>query len=167
MFRKMRRFKQELTQEEAIQILNNNTAGVLAVLGDEGYPYSVPLSYVFVDNKIYFHTAKTGHKIDAIKNYDKASFCVIDQNQIMPEEYTTYFRSVIAFGKIHLLETPEEIIPAIQKLAMKYHPTDHEENRNKMINRDIKQMGMIELEIEHLTGKEAIELVRQKQTAGK
>ena len=167
MFRKMRRFKQELTQEEAIQILNNNTAGVLAVLGDEGYPYSVPLSYVFVDNKIYFHTAKTGHKIDAIKNYDKASFCVIDQNQIMPEEYTTYFRSVIAFGKIRLLETPEEIIPAIQKLAIKYYPTDNEENRNKMINRDIKQMGMIELEIEHLTGKEAIELVRQKQTAGK
>ena len=163
MFRKMRRFKQELTQEEAIQILNNNTAGVLAVLGDEGYPYSVPLSYVFVDNKIYFHSAKTGHKIDAIKNYDKASFCVIDQNQIMPEEYTTYFRSVIAFGKIRLLETPEEIIPAIQKLATKYHPTDHEENRNKMINRDIKQMGMIELEIEHLTGKEAIELVRNKQ----
>ena len=163
MFRKMRRFKQELSQEEAIQILNNNTAGVLALLGDEGYPYSVPLSYVFVDNKIYFHTAKTGHKIDAIKNYDKASFCVIDQNQIMPEEYTTYFRSAIAFGKIHLLETPEEIKPVIEKLAIKYHPTDNEENRNKMINRDIKNMGIIELDIEHLSGKEAIELVRKKQ----
>lgn len=163
MFRKMRRFKQELTKEEAIQILNNNTAGVLALLGDEGYPYSVPLSYVLIDNKIYFHTAKSGHKIDAIKNYNKASFCVIDQNQIMPEEYTTYFRSVIAFGKIRLLETPEEIMPAIQKLAIKYHPTDIKENRDKMINRDIKQMGMIELEIEHLTGKEAIELVRNKQ----
>lgn len=163
MFRKMRRFKQELTQEEAIQILNNNTAGVLALLGDEGYPYSVPLSYVLIDNKIYFHTAKSGHKIDAIKNYNKASFCVIDQNQIMPEEYTTYFRSVIAFGKIRLLETPEEIMPAIQKLAIKYHPTDIKENRDKIINRDIKQMRMIELEIEHLTGKEAIELVRNKQ----
>ena len=163
MFRKMRRFKQELTQEEAIQILNNNTAGVLALLGDEGYPYSVPLSYVLIDNKIYFHTAKSGHKIDAIKNYNKASFCVIDQNQIMPEEYTTYFRSVIAFGKIRLLETPEEIMPAIQKLAIKYHPTDIKENRDKIINRDIKQMRMIELEIEHLTGKEALELVRNKQ----
>lgn len=163
MFRKMRRFKQELTQEESIQILNKNTAGVLALLGDEGYPYSVPLSYVFIDNKIYFHTAKTGHKIDAIKNCNKASFCVIDRNQIMPEEYTTYFRSVIAFGKIRLLETPQEIIPVIEKLALKYHPTDNKENRDKMINRDIKQMGMIELEIEHMTGKEAIELVRQKQ----
>ena len=163
MFRKMRRFKQELTQEEAIQILNNNTSGVLALLGEEGYPYSVPMSYVYVDNKIYFHTAKSGHKIDAIKNYNKASFCVIDQDQVMPEVYTTFFRSVIAFGKIRLLETPEEIIPAIEKLAVKYHPTDMKENRDKMINRDIKQMGIIELEIEHLTGKEAIELVRNKQ----
>ena len=163
MFRKMRRFKQELSHEECLNILNNNTAGVLALLGDEGYPYSVPLSYVFIDNKIYFHTAKTGHKVDAIKNYDKASFCVIDQNHIVPEEYTTYFRSVIAFGKIRLLETFEEIQPAIQKLAIKYHPTDNEEHRNHMINRDIKQMGMIELSIEHLSGKEAIELVRQKQ----
>ena len=163
MFRKMRRFKQELTQEEAILILNNNTVGVLALLGDEGYPYSVPLSYVLIDNRVYFHTAKSGHKIDAIKNCDKASFCVIDQNEIVPEEYTTYFRSAIAFGKVRLLETPEEIQPVIEKLAIKYHPTDNEENRNKMINRDIKQMGIIELEIEHLSGKEAIELVRQKQ----
>lgn len=163
MFRKMRRFKQELTQEEAIQILNNNTSGVLALLGEEGYPYSVPMSYVYVDNKIYFHTAKSGHKIDAIKNYNKASFCVIDQDQVMPEVYTTFFRSVITFGTIRLLETPEEIIPAIEKLAVKYHPTDMKENRDKMINRDIKQMGIIELEIEHLTGKEAIELVRNKQ----
>ena len=163
MFRKMRRFKQELTQEEAIRILNNNTVGVLALLGDEGYPYSVPLSYVLIENKVYFHTAKSGHKIDAIKNCDKASFCVIDQNEIVPEEYTTYFRSAIAFGKVRLLETPEEIQPVIEKLAIKYHPTDNEENRNKMINRDIKQMGIIELEIEHLSGKEAIELVRQKQ----
>ena len=163
MFRKMRRFKQELTQEETIQILNKNTSGVLAVLGDEGYPYSVPMSYVYIDNKIYFHSAKSGHKIDAIKNYDKASFCVIDQDKVMPEVYTTFFRSVIAFGKIRLLETPEEIAPVIEKLAMKYHPTDNKENRDKMINRDIKTMGIIELEIEHLTGKEAIELVREKQ----
>lgn len=163
MFRKMRRFKQELTQEEAIQILNNNTAGVLSLLGDEGYPYSVPLSYVYADNKIYFHTATTGHKIDAIKNYDKASFCVIDQDKVVPEVYTTFFRSVIAFGKVRLLDTPEEIQPVIEKLAIKYHPTDSKENRDKMINRDIKSMGMIEFSIEHLTGKEAIELVREKQ----
>lgn len=163
MFRKMRRFKQELTQEECIQILKNNTAGVLALLGDEGYPYSVPMSYVFVDNKIYFHTAKSGHKIDAIKNYNKASFCVIDQDKVVPEVYTTFFRSVIAFGKISLLETPEEIQPAIEKLAIKYHPTDSVENRNHMIDRDIKQMGMIEFAIEHLSGKEAIELVRERE----
>ena len=159
MFRKMRRFKQELTQEEAIQILNNNTAGVLAVLGDEGYPYSVPLSYVFVDNKIYFHTAKTGHKIDAIKNYDKASFCVIDQNQIMPEEYTTYFRSVIAFGKVRLVEDLDEIRRIATVLAMKYS-ADFAEGIPAEIDSSINHMAIIEMEIEHMTAKEAIELVK-------
>ena len=153
MFRKMRRFKQELTHEEAIQILNNNTAGVLAVLGDEGYPYSVPLSYVFVDNKIYFHSAKTGHKIDAIKNYNKASFCVIDQNQIMPEEYTTYFRSVIAFGKVHIMENEEEIRVAMSKFVTKYSSYGKAEKHEVNMKEVPDIMAMIEFDIEYMTGK--------------
>lgn len=163
MFRKMRRFKQELTQEECLHILDKNTSGVLALLGDEDYPYALPISYVFSDHKIYFHSAKSGHKVDAIKNYNKASFCVIDQDQVMSEEYTTYFRSIIAFGKIRVLEDENEINEAIQKLAVKYYPTDTIEHQTQMIERDKKQVVMIELEIEHLTGKEAIELVRAKQ----
>ena len=94
MFREMRRKKQILTEEEAAEVLNRGTSGVLALAGDDDYPYAVPISYVYSDSKIYFHGAKSGHKIDAIKNYEKASFCVIDKDDVIPEEYTTYFRGV-------------------------------------------------------------------------
>ena len=85
--RPMRRFRQELTAEECVQVLERGTHGVLAVLGDEGYPYAVPLSYVHGEGKIWFHCAKAGHKLDAIRNYNKVSFCVVDQDRIVPEEY--------------------------------------------------------------------------------
>ena len=89
MFREMRRKKQLLSDEVSREILERNTSGVLSLMGDEGYPYGVPLSYVLVGDKIFFHCAKEGHKIDAIRNCEKASFCVIDQDQIVSEEYTT------------------------------------------------------------------------------
>lgn len=100
MFRDLRRIGQELSLEESIDILIKGTSGVLALLGDNDYPYAVPISYAYDNSKLYFHGAKSGHKIDAIKKHDKASFCVIAQDKIRPEEYTTYFRSVIVFGKI-------------------------------------------------------------------
>ena len=165
MFRNMRRIKQLLSEEEAISILQKGTNGVLALLGDEDYPYAVPLSYVYHDNKIYFHGAKSGHKIDAINKCEKASFCVIDQDNIIPEEYTTYFRSVIAFGKIHIMTDPAEMRKAITILADKYHPTGSAEMRNAAIDREWAPLCMMEFEIEHLTGKEAIELVRAKAKA--
>ena len=77
MFREMRRFKQLLPQETAIEILNRNTSGTLALIGDNDYPYAVPISYVYIDGKLYFHSAKSGHKIDAIIKHEKASFCVM------------------------------------------------------------------------------------------
>ena len=79
--RPMRRFRQELTAEECVQVLERGTHGVLAVLGDEGYPYAVPLSYVHGEGKLWFHCAQAGHKLDAIRNYNKVSFCVVDQDQ--------------------------------------------------------------------------------------
>lgn len=156
----MRRKKQLLSDQESIDILKRETAGVLAVLGDDDYPYAVPLSYVYDHSKIYFHCAKMGHKIDAISQNSKASFCVVEQDQVIPEEYTTYFRSVIAFGKVRILEDENEIKQAIEKLAIKYYPKDSEENRNQVIAKEWKPLCMIEFSIEHLTGKEAIELVK-------
>lgn len=162
MFREMRRKKQLLSNEDTIKILEKGNSGVLALLGDEDYPYAVPISYVYDHSKLYFHGAKSGHKIDAIKKYEKASFCVIDQDQIIPEEYTTYFRSVVAFGKIHVMEDEDEIKETILALAEKYHPTDSMQGREEAILREWKPLCMIEFDIEHMTGKEAIELVRAR-----
>ena len=90
MFREMRRKKQLLTLEESTAVLHRGTSGVLALAGDDGYPYAVPMSYVYDGAKLYFHCAKSGHKLDAIRRNCRASFCVIDQDQIVPEEYCVW-----------------------------------------------------------------------------
>ena len=107
-FRVMRRMQQQLSEEESISILRKSTAGTLALLGDNDYPYAVPISYVYADGKLYFHSALSGHKVDAIRKCDKASFCVIEQDEVHPEKFTTFFRSVIAFGRIHIIENEAE-----------------------------------------------------------
>lgn len=163
MFREMRRKKQQLTQEETMVILREGTSGVLSLTGDEGYPYGVPLSYVYDGDKLYFHCAKEGHKIDAIRKNPKASFCVIEQDEIVPEKYTTCYRSVIAFGSVRILENEGEKRRAIEELALKYAPEDSEENRQNYIEKDWEPLCMLEMTVEHLSGKEAIELVRRKQ----
>ena len=159
-FREMRRKIQALSQQETDDILDRGSSGVLAVMGDNDYPYTVPISYVYVDGKIYFHSAKSGHKIDAIMRNEKASFCVIDKDSVIPEEYTTYFRSVIAFGKIKVIEDEKEKKTAIEKLAIKYAPGDTAANRDNEISRDWQNLCMLEMTIDHVTGKEAIELAK-------
>lgn len=152
----------EMPQETAIEILNRNTSGTLALIGDNDYPYAVPISYVYIDGKLYFHSAKSGHKIDAIIKHEKASFCVIDQDHIVPEKYTTYFRSVIAFGKVHLVEDMNEMRRIATLLFMKYS-ADYKDGIPKEIDSSIRNMAIIEMTIEHLTGKEAIDLVKMKK----
>lgn len=161
MSREMRRKKQILSMEDTIAVLEKGTSGVLAVHGDDGYPYAVPLSYVYHENRIYFHCAKTGHKIDAITKDSKVSFCVIDQDMVVPEEYTTYFRSAIVFGKAHVINNDEEKRRALEKLAERYSP-DHEQGRLQEIDKSFAHVCVIELNIDYMTGKEAIELVREK-----
>lgn len=163
MFRELRRKRQALSKEACAEILSRGTSGVLALAGDDGYPYAVPISYVYDGEKLYFHSAKAGHKLDAIQREPKTSFCIIDQDQIVPEEYTTYFRNVIAFGRIRILEDEEEKRAAIEKLALKYAPDDSAENRRRAIDREWKPLCMLEMTIEHLSGKEAIELVKARQ----
>ena len=120
MFREIRRKKQLLPEETVVEMLQRNTSGTLALLGDDDYPYAVPLSFIYLNGKLYFHSAKNGHKIDAVRNYEKASFCVIDCDQIVPEKFTTHYRSVIAFGKVRLIEEVEEMRSIATALAMKY-----------------------------------------------
>lgn len=162
MFREMRRKNQALSQEECISILQNTSAGVLALEGDDGYPYALPISYVYHDGKLYFHCAKAGHKLDALKRNEKVSFCVIERDDVKPEEFTSYFRSVIVFGKAHVLEEDLEKRAAIETLAAKYAP-HHQEEGMKEIDREWNLLCMIELCVEHISGKEAIELKRLRK----
>lgn len=163
MFREMRRKRQQMSQAETIEILEKGSFGVLSVYGDDDYPYGVPISYVYDDGKIYLHCAKTGHKIDGILKNPKVSFCVTAQDLVVPEEYTSYFKSVIAFGHGRILEKDTEIREAVEKLALKYYPDDSEEHREAIIEKEYPLLCMIQITIDHVTGKKAIELVRAEQ----
>lgn len=154
MFRKMRRIRQQLPQEEALRILENRTSGVLALHGDDGYPYAVPLSYGYRDGRLYFHCAQSGHKLDAIRADCRASFCVIDQDQVVPEEYATCYRSVIAFGRVRILSDDVQRRDALKLLSQKYAHNDGQQE----IDRFFSQTCLLEFTIEHLTGKEALML---------
>lgn len=159
--REMRRKKQELSQSECIAILERGTSGVLAVLGDEGFPYAVPLSYVCDESRLLFHCAPAGHKLDAIERCAKASFCVVDKDDVVAAEYTTYFRSVIAFGRARIIRDEADRRQALELLAAKYTPDD-EEGRLQEVDKLIGRTCMVELSIEHLSGKQAIELVEKR-----
>ena len=161
-FREMRRKRQQLSDAESIDILKKATSGTLALLGDGGYPYAVPISYVYADGKLYFHSALSGHKMDAIKGCDKASFCVIDKDDVQPEKYTTFFRSVIAFGRIHIVEDESEKLQIARLLGNRYNP-NQDEALQKEIESGLSRMSAIRFDIEHLTGKEAIELRKERK----
>ena len=163
MFREMRRKRQALPLERCEEVLRRGTSGVLALSGDEGYPYAVPISYCYDGSRLYFHCAKEGHKLDAIRREPRASFCVIDQDQVVPEEYTTYFRSVIVFGRVTVLEDDGAKRAAVEKLALKYAPADRAENRREYIDREWAPLCMLEMTVDHMTGKEAVELVRARK----
>ena len=160
MFRKMRRFGQQLSDGECTEILNRATSGVLALNGDDGYPYAVPLSYVYRDGRLYFHCAIEGHKLDAIRRSDKASFCVIDQDEVVPERYTTYYRSVIAFGRMRVLGGDEKR-QAIEWLADRYAPGETERGRREA-EAAWERLCVLAMRMESMTGKQARELSQNK-----
>ena len=162
MFREMRRKRQALSQEEISSVLYRGTSGVLALSGDDNYPYALPISYVYDGACIYFHCAKSGHKLDAIQRNEKDSFCVVDQDLIVPDAYTSYFRSVIAFGRIEVIADEQEKYIAIEKLAAKYAPNDTVMGRKRAIDRERASLCMLRMHIDHISGKESIELVQAK-----
>ena len=158
----MRRHRQQLSREECERILGRCTSGVLALAGDGGYPYAVPLSYVYADGAIIFHSAVEGHKVDAIKRDSRCSFCVIEQDDIKPAEFTSYFRSVIAFGRITIMENTDEKIQALRLLGRRYSPGD-EHGLQHEIDKSLDHVLLLRLDIEHLSGKEAIELIKARK----
>ncbi len=162
MFRAMRRHNQQLDDAACREVLRRGTSGVLALLGDDGYPYALPLSYAYQDHTLWFHGALTGHKIDAIRQSDKVSFCVIDKDEVVPEKLTTAYRSVIVFGRAHILQDESEIRAAARHIGRKYSP-----GMDAMIGREIEtylpKMAVIRLDIEHMTGKIGLELMPTAQ----
>lgn len=155
----MRRSKQALSIDETRNILLTGRLATLAVAGDEGYPYAVPVNYVYDSKSVYIHSARQGHKIDALARNPKCSLCVVDADRIVPEEFTTYFRSAILFGRAEFVADPEEKRRALRLLCEKYAPGLDPEAE---IGRFFETVCIIRITPDRITGKEAIELVRRR-----
>lgn len=162
---RMRRFKQQLPADEARQIMHDATGAVLSLPGDDGYPYGVPLSFVYDEDSasVYFHSATKGHKIDCIGQGCKCSLCIIAQDNIVPEKFTTYFKSVICFGTIVPVTDPDEIIKGLKLLGNKYSPGI---DSDAEINGSLSRITVLRMDIDRMTGKESIELTAARRHPG-
>ncbi|MGI6755159.1 MAG: pyridoxamine 5'-phosphate oxidase family protein [Atopobiaceae bacterium] len=154
MFRKMRRFKQELSHEECMQILEREKRGVLSVLGDGGYPYGVPLNHYLrtSDGHLYFHGARQGHKIDAIARCDKVSYCVYTAGEQDPVRQGLNVRSVVVFGRMRVVEDSELVREICSELCEKFFPGDVEYAAREFMTSG-KAVQCLELVPEHISGK--------------
>ena len=169
MFRKMRRIGQQIELEECAEILRRAKTGVLALHGDDGYPYAVPLNFVYEEGgeglgTIGFHCAKTGHKIDAIRQNEKVCFTVANRDEVMPRERTTKFSSVIAFGRARILETDDELRRSANAVGAKYSKGVEElylQETEDMIRAG--RLCCVEITIEHMTGKIGKELLMERK----
>lgn len=146
----MRRWKQQLTEEECIEVLEHEPRGVLSVHGEDGYPYGIPINFVYDGGKIYFHGAKQGHKIDALKKDNKVSFTVMDHGYLESNKLGLNVKSVVVFGRIRFVDDREETIREARKLGLKYDPADFVESELKAKANVIQ---VLELSIDHMTGK--------------
>ena len=157
MFRPIRRKKNEISLPAAQQLLREARRGVLAVNGDDGYPYAIPINYLYDEaaQKLYFHGAKVGHKVDALKACDKVCFTVLGDETVREEAWAPYLQSVVVFGRCRLLESGPEALALIKRLAMKYYPD--ERMADEEIAASGKAVQMYEITIEHLSGKEVQE----------
>ena len=153
MFRAMRRFKQEQDKETCINILKTEKRGVLSLSGDEDYPYGIPINFYYDEelNKIFFHGAGEGHKIDAIKRNNKVSFCTWNNGEQVEGKWYYMVLSVIVFGKIRIVEDGEYKVSQLRKMAQKYYPTKEEVEFE--LNRDLYRVTLLELDVEHISGK--------------
>lgn len=153
MFRKMRRFKQQISDEECIRVLKEQPRGVLSMIGDDGYPYGIPLDHWYCeeDGKLYFHGAKEGHKIDAIAKCDKVSYCVMDEGFRKEGEWALNINSVIVFGRIKFVDDPDKARLIGENLCRKF--TDDEEYIQHELTNALPRAQCLELIPEHMTGK--------------
>ena len=149
MFREMTKKKKQMSDKDTLNLLEKGSFGVLGTISDQGYPYTVPVNYVFYKEKIYFHCAKTGHKLDNIKKNEKVSFTVVGHETIIEEEFTTNYSSVILFGNARLIEPSKEIL---FELVKKYSKNFIPEGKI-VVDQDFHTAAIVEIEIVHMTGK--------------
>lgn len=153
MFREMRRIKQQISPEECRRVLTEQPRGVLSMLGDDGYPYGIPLDhwYCEAEGVIYFHCAKAGHKTDAVAAYDKVSYCVMDEGFRKDGEWALNFRSVVVFGRIGIVADEAKKREICTNLVKKF--TDDEAYLRKELADAFPRVQCLALKIEHMTGK--------------
>lgn len=154
MFRTIRRKNKIIPDTEARQLLKAEKRGVLAVNGDDGYPYALPVNYFYDEEneKIYFHGAKIGHKVDALKKCDKVCFTVYGNEQHKTGEWAPYLESVIVFGRCHLIDDAKITSERVRELAEKYYP--NKEEIDVEMEKSIRAVQLYEITIEHLSGKQ-------------
>ncbi len=164
MERKMRRIKQLLPENEAREILARGNYGTLSLIGDEDFPYGVPLNYVLIGDSIYFHCAKSGHKLDALRKDPRVSFCVVNRADVIQEKFTTVFNSVIAFGRAREITDPDEMRAALVALCKKYCPDMSDTLIDHEIESEFAAVCIVKIDIDRFTGKEGIELTRLRKS---
>ena len=152
-FRQMRRFKQQLEAKECVEILKSEPRGVLSLIGDGGYPYAIPMTHFYDerDGRLYFHGARAGHKIDAVKGCDKACFCTYDRGYRKEGEWSLNIRSVVVFGRIELVSDMGRAEEICSSLVRKF--TDDEEYLRRELDSALGRVQCLSLTIEHMTGK--------------
>lgn len=153
MFRPMRRWKQQLSDEECIAILKNEPRGILSVLGDDGYPYGIPMNHWYCedDGKLYFHGAKEGHKIDAISKCDKVSYCVHNEGYREDGQWPLHIKSVVVFGKIQPVTDDAKVLEICTHLCQKF--TDDKAYLEHELKHSLPKVLCLALTPEHMTGK--------------
>ena len=153
MFRELIRKHKQLPEETCIEVLKNETRGVLSVLGDDGYPYGMPMNYWYNEEngRIYFHCGKVGHRLDALRRCDKVSFCVYDKGYIPEGAWAYKVNSVIVFGRMHIIDHQEQIIDIVTKLSHKF--TQDDDYIRDEIDKGIAATLLLELIPEHMCGK--------------
>ena len=159
----MRRKKQALPKAECDAVLSRCTSGVLALAGADGKPYAVPLSYVYANGKLYFHCAASGRKLEMLRQNPQASFCVVDSDEVVPEQFTTRYRSVIVSGSLRELTEEGEKRVSIERLARKYSPDLPQKSVDDEIDAFWSGLCMLELTPDWVTGKESSDLARERQ----
>ena len=157
MFRVIRRKKNEISTEEARELLRTARIGILAVNGDEGYPYAIPINFFYdeANGKVYFHGARVGHKVDALKKCDKVCLTVLGPETVKKEAWAPYVKSAVVFGRCHGVECTDKTLKTLKSFAMKYYPD--EQTADDEIDRSAGAVQIFEIEIEHISGKEVQE----------